>query len=154
MTYDRNKSRLLVARAKDDKKRGVDREKNNKVYIARDEDRRNGREGGTWWLPVIFIQRLEYRQNPRPLFPSLFVLLSVLLFLLLSIIRHLISTAYLYLFISISILFARRVLDTRRKVDIRPWLSRGNSSEYSCSFICQPLRRTYQPKLKVPADNG
>lgn len=94
---------------------------------------------GTWWLPVIFIRRLECRQNPRPLFPSLFVLLSVSLLLLPSIIRHLISVLSLYLSVSISILFCRepRVLDARRKVDIQPWFSRG---EHACSFICQPLR--------------
>lgn len=80
MTYDRDESRLLVrARAqKMLKKRRVDRGKNNKVYIVRDREwGRSGREEGTRWLSAIFIQRLECRQNHRPLHLSSFVPLSV-----------------------------------------------------------------------------
>lgn len=158
MTYDRDESRLLVRARARRMIKSVEwtGEKIIKFILPETEDRWSEREEGTWRLPVIFIQRLECRQNPRPLLPLPFVSLSVSLLYPLSVIRRLVPTAYLFLslhlFIHLSVPFAR-TKGARHpwKVDIQPWLLRG--SEYLYSFICQPLR-AHLPKLKVPAGNG
>lgn len=96
-------------------------EKIIKFILPETEDRWSEREEGTWRLPVIFIQRLECRQNPRPLLPLPFVSLSVSLLYPLSVIRRLsfLPLIFFYLSTYLSIfrflLLEPRVLDTHEK---------------------------------------